>query len=180
QEDVDVLYKSPAAIGAGLRYRFDNWKLHLSAEYYAKVSEWNIMELDSFVSNTGESFGAVLRERYEEVLNWGVGFEYTLQGRWSAYGSFITDRSAAPADVDDRASNSVTSWDIYHIAGGGVLRLKRTEITIGATYGFGSEDVNQPVDLNNAGEGNGLQGEEKPTRVDYSAFKIIFGFSVSL
>jgi hypothetical protein len=178
QEGVSAEFKSPAAFGAGFSYQFGRYKVHVSAEYYAKVDEYTVLEIDSVVATDGRKSAAVLMESLNDVLNWGVGLEYATRGRWSAYGSFVTDFSAATEN--SRVKHDISSWDIYHVAGGGVVRFNRTEITVGATYAFGDNDAIINLNLDEANEDNGLRGGTSRTAVDYRAFKLIFGFSVDL
>ena len=74
----------------------DQFRIDVSAEWYAAVSRFNVLEPGTF---TGQSTGAEYQNTFAAalapVLNFGVGIEYDPGEHTSWYASVITDNSGA-------------------------------------------------------------------------------------
>ena len=187
EDDIDAEYKSSWALGVGGALKLGRNKLHFSAEWYDAVKEFSIMEPASFVSqSTGETISRRLIQKLRAVLNYGIGLEVYLNEKVSGYGSFATDRSAAPEDLGrivnltDTQTNAATAvWDLYHVAGGGSVKAGRTEVTLGFTWSFASQELPQTSDFFGPDTGT-IRFETQEvatTKLKFRRWKYIFGFS---
>jgi hypothetical protein len=79
QSNVTANYKSPLTIGIGAGYRLDRTQLHFSAEWFAAVDVYDVIELAPFVSQTtSEVIARSIRQKKDEVLNVEVGIEQEI------------------------------------------------------------------------------------------------------
>jgi len=178
QEGVDAWYRTPWSVGAGVRWTRGNLKLHASAEYFSKIDEYNVMDIEPFVAqSSGDTLQTSLIEQLDDVLNWGVGIEFGKREHWKTYASFVTDYSAS--GTTEAANHSIASWDIYHASLGGVMHFNRTEITLGLAYAFANDTVEQPVDFDDTDDSGGLRGGGEAD-VRLRRLKLIFGFSIGI
>ena len=101
-EDLDGYYASPWAIAAGGAWRRGSYQLHASAEWFAPVHRFAVLQ----GSTTLEGSRSILFQDLRSVFNAGVGVEYWLGGKsadqgrrfggTAIYGAFATDFSASP------------------------------------------------------------------------------------
>ena len=178
QEGVDAWYRTPWSLGAGVSWTAGDLKLHASAEYFAAVDAYNVMDIEPFIAqSSGDTIYEPLVEQLEDVLNWGVGIEFGKRERWKTYASFITDYSAA--GTAEEINHSIATWDIYHASVGGIINFKRSEITLGLAYSFANDTVDQPVDFEDVDSSDGLRGGGEAD-VRLRRLKLIFGFSIGI
>ena len=140
QDELSATYKSSWAIGAGAGYAFGRFMLNFSAEWYASVPAYAILDPEEFVNQTtGEVSKNALTVEYDQVLNYGIGVQVTATETMDFFLSYVTDFSAA---VPGTTTNlTVSTWDIRHITGGGVFSFGRADVTIGLGYAFGSSRI---------------------------------------
>ncbi len=141
QDDLSANYRSAWAIGAGAGYRIGNVILHLSAEWYAPVGQYDVLETSSFSGETdGETYSPSISQKLNSVFNLGLGTQIDLSESVSLYGSITTDRSAAPKDGTNTIA--ISAWDLYHFTAGTVLSLQPFDLTLGLSYASGSAPLN--------------------------------------
>jgi hypothetical protein len=137
QEDVSSLYKSSWAVGIGMGYRFGKARVHFSAEWYAAVPMFRVLETTSF---TGQSDGlqhlVEVTDERRSVINAGAGLQYSVSPAVALYGSCVTDFSYVPEGTESNLS--LTPWNLLHISFGTVLSLKSIELTLGLSFSGGS------------------------------------------
>ena len=142
EEGADSTYKSSWAFAGGGAWRRGSLQLHLSAEYFAPVSQFTVIE-GPRIPPSGSTVD--LTQTLEGVLNAGVGAEYWLDGvsadRGAAsggtvlYGSFATDFSASPELVRGEASTS--NQNHYHLTVGSAFSVGSSRFSLGLSYAFG-------------------------------------------
>jgi len=175
QEDVNANYHSPLSIGVGAGYHFEKWTLVASAEWFDAIESYDVLELAPFISQeTGELRTPELKHKAKSVVNYGGGVEYKGQ-KYGGYVSFSTDFSS----YDDGSDISVTGFDLYNMSGGGTLGFGRTKFMLGLGYMWGSEKVDQVINLN-PGEDSGVLNPEDQVELVYSRLTFMVGFSVNL
>ena len=184
QEGLAARHRSPWSIGFGTGLRIGKSSIHLGAEWYLPVREYAILTSEPFV---GQSSGDTLQTRLVEarsgVFNIGLGAELVLSDRLSLYGSARTDFSAVDTDINrfvafrSRVNSSVISADLFHVAAGGVVRIKRVNLTLGLTYAFANQEILRPVDLPEE-RGDVIFGSGRTSTVYWRRWRLIFGFSV--
>ena len=130
QKDLAPTYRSSWAVGTGLAYTFDDVKVYLSAEWYAPVSRYHILDTKDFVAaSTGNTVSAAVVQELRPVFNYGAGVEIFPGKPWSFLASFVTDQSAVDPDVEN--TTALSAWDLYHFAGGGIATFGRYRLTLG-------------------------------------------------
>jgi len=174
QEDIDAQYRSTWAVGGGIAYRFRHVRVHTSAEWYAGVSAYEVIEVDS----TLRSLTLSISHYSQPVFNYGVGAEFTLIRKTRGYVSFATDRSAVPASSD--ANNiSLTTWNFYHFTGGASLAIGQSELVLGLSYSQGKQILPTIFDLQDE-LGVDLIKTADTIHARVQRWKFIFGVSIDL
>jgi hypothetical protein len=175
-KDAPAEYRSPGSIAGGMSYRYRNTTFHFTAEYFAKVGRYEVMESVNFESpTTGRTYTHEMLLDFEDALNWGVGIEQRVSPRLKAYGSFITDRSTASDNLV--TAISIANWDLYHVMGGAAFEFLGYDITLGVGYSWGRDRIPGHRNLSTS---RGLLGpaiEAIDAEVDYRRWRFIVGFA---
>jgi hypothetical protein len=143
-EDLDSNYKSSWAVAAGGAWRRGSLQLHLSGEWFAAVSAFDVLR---GTSDTYSGSPLVLTQDLRSVLNAGAAVEYWLGGvsaergpfthGTAVYGAFRTDFSASPESAQAEAATS--NQNLYHLTGGTAFSLGSSRFSLGVEYAFGSK-----------------------------------------
>ncbi len=178
QDGVAANFGSPVSVAFGASYRVGATTGHFSAEWFDNVSRRQVPETEPFAAqSSGELMSNPLIHELSSVFNYGFGLTHEVSQKFSAFGSFVGDYSGRVIESD--ANLAISSWDIYHLTGGGAFTVAGTELTIGLGYSFGGAPVLRPIDFTGASEAHQLQGLPNPdARVKFRGFKFILGFSV--
>ena len=183
QENLDVKYRSPWAIGFGVGIPFSKGIIHLSAEWYNKVPRYSILEIEPFIGqSTNETIPFILVHDLEAVINYGIGLELNLNDKLSAFVSFSTDNSGVTseitrfAELDIEASNSIFQSDFYKFGGGFTISSKNVDVTIGATYASASQEIERPINFPDDGADNIFNSNTTST-LGISQWQFILGLS---
>ena len=185
QNKLPVKLRKPWAVGAGVTFPLGTGSnIHLSSEWYSRVSEYKLLEPESHISQSGgETISFALIDKLSSVLNFGVGYELYIRKMLSLYGSFSTDFSAVPdkptllASNESIATNSVFTADYYHFGGGFELSLKGVDLTLGTTYTGGRQDFSRPVDFPDEDD-DGIFDEDEIATLGWQRWRLVFSFSV--
>jgi hypothetical protein len=176
QEGLDASYKSPwsAALGAAFSPR-GTTTLHLTAEYFGKMKERAVLDLEDFVAqSSGDTISADLTQRYDDVLNFGLGVEQTFSPTFSGYASFRTDFSAKVAG--GQSDMATSSWDIYYVTAGAAFRIGTADLTFGVAFGWGDDFIDG---LAPPGDGDEpVVGVPESIDVKYRTLRFILAFSI--
>jgi hypothetical protein len=175
QEDVQANYDSPLSVGVGAGYYFKKLVIVASAEWFDAIESYDVLELEPFVSQeTGELHTPQLKHQAKSVLNYGAGLEYRGE-KYGGYLSFSTDFSA----IEPESGIAVTGFDLYNVNGGTTIAFNRTKFMLGLGYTWGSETVDQLIDLN-PDEGSPVVDPDDDVVLDYNRLTFMIGFSVNL
>ena len=131
-EDLSSHYHSSWAVGAGASRAFGATRLYASAEWYAPVARFSVVDLPA-----GSAVEGRVTQELDTVLNAGAGVEHVLNDGLSVYGAFHTDFSASVGSA--QANVAVSDWDIYHVSGGVSFRINDNRFTLGASWALGSK-----------------------------------------
>ena len=176
QEKLDANYKTPISLGIGLTYKFQNVRLYGSAEWFASMSKYDVINGEDFtIQSTGETASFSVIHELESVMNFGVGIEYIFTPKLKTYASFTTDYSAANPDSDTNLS--ISSWDIYHMMAGTDFILGNLSFTLGIGYAYGSRLTRQLSGEIVLAAWKPLEETFSGLEYKYSSFKFIFGFA---
>ena len=176
QEDLDSRFANGWAVGVGFGYRLTDLQIHFSAEWYAPVGSFKILETAPF---TGQSNGLEYSNPiiYEmgSVLNVGLGLEYALSPTTSIYGSMTTDFSGIKGGTSNTVST--TAWDLLHISAGTMLALKSFDLTLGISYSAGKEFLRDIPWTHRAGTAKSIFQPPDDTTVRTMALTGVLAFS---
>lgn len=177
QDNLNVQYKSPFAIGFGIGIPFNKGTIHLTGEWYSRIGKYAILEMEPFVGqSTGDTIRFALVEELDPVINYGIGAEIRLSEVLTAYASIAADYSAAPGDnnrfteLQDQTNNSVFTTDFFKFGGGVTIDTKSLELTLGATYAGASQTLTQTIDFPPA-------QEDSSAKFIFNEWRFILGFS---
>jgi len=179
QEELSSVYRSSWAVGMGVSYEMDPFRFDVTAEWYAAVGRFNVLEPVSFAGqSTGKEYQNALSAELNSVLNFGVGIEYVSGERTSWYASAITDNSGLK--TGSGANFAFSSIDYINVTGGGIFGAGRSKITLGLGYAFGSSPISfsdNPI-LNAATEER--YSVAAGTKLTSLRLRLIFAFSYAV
>ncbi len=132
-DDLDARYKSSWAIGAGVGWRRGATRWHTSAEWFAPVDRFTVIELP----DEGSDPQFQLTQRLRSVFNVGLGVEHDFGNEIVVYGAGLTDFTASTGDP--AVNIAVSNWNLYHLSGGVKFAFAGSRFTLGATYTFGGK-----------------------------------------
>ena len=167
QDGLDSSYKSSWALGAGIARRGARTRLYASAEWYAPVGRFEVIQLPE-----GTPGASGLTQQLKGVLNAGVGFEHVLTEDVSVYGAFHTDFSASEGSA--RQNVAISDWDLYHFSGGLSFRFRDNRFTLGASWARGSttRPLDSPVPPDQLPQGH----LDQDVAIHYSKITFLLGF----
>ena len=172
-DDLESRYESPWSVAAGGAYRRGRNTFQGTVEWFDKVDGYDVLETSPFAGQA-DAAGLLkrLHQQAKSVVNFGFGFQRKLSEGFSYYGAFTTDFSFA--NKDDSATNSLSTWDIYHLTAGASFLVGTVKLTMGAAYSFGS-DLRSITTL--AVPPVGVPAlATTPLDVKYSRFRVLVGF----
>jgi hypothetical protein len=120
--------------------RFGSTRLHISGEWYAPVDSFPILDPAPFVTQpSGDTLRVDASYALDPVLNVGAGVEHQFSAWLSGFASFQTNFSARPREA--HATLGLGSWDTYYVAAGTAFRFRGSDVTLGLSYGSGSDAI---------------------------------------
>ena len=189
QEGLQVNYRSPFSISAGIEYKFtDETLVHIAAEWFAPLSTYVVMqpESDNFIRNNPviirpRDSAELLRvyDTMKSVFNAGIAVEQKLNDKFTGYVAFRTDFSNANFEDIDGLFLGFTDFNIYHFTLGTSVEMDNTFIGVGFEYSHGQKsDFHQifnfptgqvqPDDI-------ALFGTRGTSKAIYNNFNLFFG-----
>jgi hypothetical protein len=176
QNHLNADYHTPLSLGVGTTFKLKNIQFYGSTEWFAKAKKYTVIDGRDFVAqSSGQALPHIVTAELHSVLNYGLGIEYNSNKNIVLYGSFTTDFSARPQNMETTLSPA--DWDIYHFTGGSTFSIKRTSLTLGLVYACGSQRTEKaaafPLQNGNASLPILLGG----SKFVYSSLKLIIGFS---
>ena len=178
QDNVGANFKAPISVGLGYSLKLDDRTIHLSAEWYHEIPEYNVVHvLEAVSQTTGAPIDNQLSGSSGSVLNVAFGVEQDVAKRLRGFASFATDFSSM--DGADPSNLSIARWDLLHLTTGMRLRYRKADLTLGVGYVFGDETFDRVGSLTDLSETNRLFGRTASTQFQYQRFQLIVGLSVS-
>lgn len=177
QNNLNIQYKSPIAVGLGVGIPFNKGIIHLSGEWYNRMNKYTVMHMEPFAGqSTGDTVRFVLVDELDHVFNYGIGAEIHFSEKFAAYASIATDYSAVPKEIErfteleDQTNTAVFQTDFFKFGGGVSIETKDIEITVGATYKGASQSFKQTIDFPPA-------QDNTTTKLIFNEWRFILGFS---
>jgi len=178
-DNLDAKYESSWAFSGGGSWRRSSLQLHASAEYFAPVQDFTVLE---GLSQDSAGNPVALIERHLGVFNAGAGAEYWLGGVTSdkgaatggavIYAAFATDFTSSPDVLKNEAASS--NMDLYHLSAGTAFTLGSSRFSVGASWAFGTK----MRDFNFSGLPLGVPiiGEGYSMETKYSRLVFVLGY----
>ncbi|MBN2519903.1 MAG: outer membrane protein transport protein [Bacteroidales bacterium] len=184
QDGLELNYRTPLSVGLGISHTFKKNKIHFSAEYFASNGQYSLIKSKGYESqSSGEIYQFELIEKTNDIFNIGIGIEMQVNDNISVYGSTSTDFSSVASDINSfignktLISNSIISADYFHFGGGIEFRIRRTEITLGASYTGAQQQLDNvfhyPNNENELGVISDRQG-----KLIWDRWRFMFSFSI--
>jgi hypothetical protein len=174
-DEMDVFYKEPFSIAIGMTYKMRSSRLYFTLEYFNQQSEFTVMDLPPLKDAASSiHLENEIRHKMARVINFGLGLEQVMSDNISLYLSFLTDNSGIPPGINSDISFS--RYNIYHLAAGSKFTLFNFKLTLGLSFGFGSNEIQQDLYYPNSALLLDL-GYEKIT---YNSLRLLLGISTSL
>jgi hypothetical protein len=166
-KDVDVSFKTPFSVAAGLTYNFLNQKrvLYLSMEYFSGIDPYRMVEADEsqFLSQGNES--AVYSDWLtyasgaRPIFNVALGFSSALNEKLQIKVGFRTDfnyqKNLNFDEYSDDSRIQKTNLDLYYLTCGLSWRFLGQDIITGIQYATGRSlgqkqivNLSDPVEYN--------------------------------
>jgi hypothetical protein len=166
-------YHSPWSVALGGAWRRGQNTFHGTVEWFGSVDGYDVLDVSDFVSNPAAA-GLVnrLHEQAKSVVNFGLGFQRKVSTRFSYYAAFTTDFTFA--DKEESATNSLSTWDIFHVTAGTSLVVGSVKLTMGGAYAFGSDD--RLIGTVAVPPGSVPVLTQTPFDVKYSRLRLVLGF----
>jgi hypothetical protein len=191
QENLDITYKTPLSIALGVEYAVTkDTNLAGTLEWFAKQPTYDVITpgsysflrniiIDEFVTfdeDTAERSAIIqVQDAAESAVNFGIAIEHTLTNEIKGYLSFRTDRETN-ANLPGN-SLGIIDWDIYHLTAGATFRRKRSELAIGMTYSFGTQNSFKQLANFAQIQERDLIGTTQNTSAQYNALSLIVGYT---
>ena len=168
-EGLDAQYKSSWAVGGGLAWYRGATRWHTSAEWFAPVDRFVVIQLPEQDDNPRQ---IRLSQQLKSVFNFGLGVEHDFGNGRSVYGAAFTDFSAAVGDPE--VNTAASNWNLYHLSTGVKFRFVGNRFTLGATFSFGNKDRPLPTPI--PPEDVPDQGLDSTLGVSYRRVVVLLGF----
>lgn len=140
EKDIPTNYHAAPSLSAGATHDWDHSSLHLTAEWFAGISDYRVLEITPIPSSDGSLTAEPdLRDVRNAVFNVGLGFEHRFKERLQGFLSFRTDFSSIEQGSDSQIAVSI--WDIYHVGCGATFDALNTNFTLGVIYAFGGAET---------------------------------------
>lgn len=190
QDDLPAHYRSSWAVAAGASYKMNRTTLYGNVEWFNAVGNFTVIAGEDFqAQTTGEVFSNSAVQELKSVINFGLGVEHRFTEKFSLFGSFATDFSAAPAASSTTHSNwelypyigssdiTITNWDIYHITVGSQFTFMGLELTLGVERAFASSPIDQFVRFRPDIPQSPVGEPRDEAKVDYGKWELMLGFA---
>ena len=173
EENLDSHYQAPWSVAVGGAYRQGASTFHATAEWFDQVGPFDVLDASRFESDpAAASLVKRLRQKAASVVNFGVGYERKVSERFGVYGAFTTDFTFN--DKEDSGTNSLSTWDIYHVTAGTSVMVGHVKLTMGAAYAFGNDTRTVATVVVPPSERPVLT--TSPLDVKYQRFRVLVGF----
>ena len=169
-------YDAPASLAIGVSHRWDRTTWHVSAEWFAGVPAYTVLEGGTATDVDGTTVRDMkLIDERDAVLNFGVGLEHRFREDLLGYASFRTDFSSAERAGRGRATSSI--WDMYHLTTGATFSALSSKFTLGLMYAFGSDELLTPEAVVPDDDGSGAAIAPARLKVSFRRLTGLLGFS---
>ena len=188
QEKLKTNYKTPLSIAAGYSYDFGRSQLYIAAEYFAKLSDYNILtpRNEYFIRPDTGSINSTtqallkFKDVRKSVTNVAIGLSFPVKPSLMGYVSFRTDFSYADeksfVDEDGYVSYT-TNWNTYHAQIGANIRRTKFSFRHGLLLSYGSTKSYKPeVNFDTPNESNLLLGDPVAAKANHLIVGLLLSY----
>lgn len=156
----NINHKSPFSAGFGIDFLLDELEIALSAEYFRKIEEYNILQLsdDPYDGETTATPLTVveLNESADKVINLAVALQKRKSEETTYFIGFRTDFDQENViSMDDFPNYLGSIGDVFHISSGGLFTLGKNRLSLGIDVAYGKQTGGlQLVDLSDIDQSN--------------------------
>jgi len=191
QDKLRVKYKSPLSLTAGINWTVRRTTYGLSAEYYAPQAIYTVMEIGQDRSNKLGLFPKIEKNQVflsqktgrKQVLNLAFAYEYVITRHVILVASIRSNMSYYHNGLDhfEGIKTEISTWNLYHIRSGLILKQGHSQLTVGFLYGFGS-DQNRPQtdEFPRLDEARFLESNTGFSKASYGSLGFLLGYSFLL
>ncbi len=183
QQKLPTHYKNPPSVAIGYSYDYGRGNLYLSAEYFARLPEYNILtpRTDYFIRPDSTNNAATqnllkFKDARKAIVNVGAGVSFRVKPDVQGYVSVRTDFSYADQKSfvsDDGHVSYTTNWNIFHAQIGANIRRPKFSFRPGLLLSYGTTKNYSPeVNFDTPNESNFLLGDPISARVNH----VVVGF----
>jgi hypothetical protein len=191
QEKLKAKFKSPLRIGGGFNFKSAKGTLGISGEWIAGIDFYDVLQAEpatfirppDLAPDIQSDDLLRVKEGGKPVLNLVVGYEYIMKPEFSLVASIRTDNTWFDPAIRDLKGikPQISTWDIYHFTGGATFSKGKSIVSLGFIYSSGKDNNRaQSGNLAQPKESNFLQGRTTITKAKYSAFGLLFGFTLNI
>ena len=178
QTGLKAKYKMPLSIALGYTLDVNDWQIYLSAEYFTKVNDYNILtpnnsgffRIDSGL-NVSDPQLIRLKDVHKSLVNYSIGISHPINPRVMGYVAFRTDFNYADTKLygdDGGYPSNISDWSDYHFQIGANVARRKFNLRGGLLLTYGSTNkYMQYVNFDNANESNLLSGVPHMTKATH-------------
>lgn len=170
QTGLKTKYKLPLSIAFGYNFDFSDWQVYISAEYFDKVNDYNIITpakadfIRPDTTNNSVTPALIkLKDAHKSLINYSLGISYHVNPVVTGYVSMRTDFNYADKSLfhDDYGYTVNTSyWNDYHFQVGANVGRRKFNLRAGLLVTYGSTNkFMQTVNYDTPHENNLLIGD---------------------
>ena len=185
---VKSTHKSPFVFDLGAEFNIGkSTVLYGKASFFTKVKKYALLKPDKESSvlsskpliNEAEASNLFMANRF--LVNGAIAVQHTVSKGLVLNLGFRTDFNyldRAALDADTSFIPGVSTWDIYHISGGVILKMKKVDINVGLSYSFGSEkNLVRYFDMNDPSLVPGHSLSTNKGQAAYNQIGLLLGFT---
>ncbi len=168
-------WKMPLSIALGYTYDFTGGQLYFAAEYFMKVSEYNVItpRNDYFIrpdtaNNVYTASLLKMKDARKAIVNFSLGASFLIKDAVTGFCSLRTDFNYASDDLysnTDGYKINTANWNLYHAQIGANFKKRKFNLRSGLLVSYGStKNYDQGINYDNPNEGNLLIGDIGKTK----------------
>ena len=188
QEKLKPTFKTPLSIAGGYSYDYGRGNIYVSAEYFAKLSDYNIItprneyfiRPDTGSANSTTQQLIKFKDARRAIMNVAVGVSFPVKPDVQGYASVRTNFSYADeksfADEDGYVSYT-TNWNIFHAQLGANIRRPKFSFRPGLLCSYGrTSNYKSEVNFDTPNESNLLLGNPTNAKVNHLVLGLLLSY----
>ncbi|HUQ96114.1 MAG TPA: hypothetical protein VM010_00510 [Chitinophagaceae bacterium] len=187
QSGLKSYFKSPVSVATGIQYQLGKTQVLFSTQYFGKQKIYNQLKGEDVPFVRPEALYPLLdgdallevKTAARPVLNFAIGIEQELSKQLSLNASIRNNQSYYDAQLlfQNGIKPDITTWDLYHLAGGVTMRKERSSMSLGLALGVGRDKnrIDQALPL--PSETDFFKTPITTTKGSYSSLGIIIGYN---